>query len=109
MSHKPSSDTGLRASLATAPGGEVLINIAGELDIASVERLRTVLRSAVDMRAQVVRVDASNLTFSDAAGLAAFAEAHGMLTARGGELRVENAIPLVRRVASLLDMTFVAD
>lgn len=79
----------LSVALHPGPGDAVTVSLAGELDIASVSRVRAALVEAVAAGTGEVNVDLARLTFCDAAGIAVFIEAHQRLAAAGRRLRLQ--------------------
>jgi anti-anti-sigma factor len=79
------------------------IHVQGEIDLASAPLLA---RALADVDGQRVQVDLSEMTFCDAAGLRELARAHQRL---GTRLQVTGAGPLLRRIAAVLDMEWLAD
>src|SRR4051794_28378505 len=82
------------------------VSIAGELDIATVPRVREALASPVVAGAEAVVVDLTEVSFMDSTGLAALLELQRALTARGGRLAIACPEGPARL---LLDVTGVAD
>jgi len=78
----------------------VLLYLRGELDVASVGKLRSFLGALAGRRALVV--DLSGLEFMDSTGLAVLLEAHARHDRDGGGLRVRAA---AGRVRALLERT----
>jgi anti-anti-sigma factor len=81
----------------------VTIHVQGEIDLATAPLLATALADADGHR---VQVDLSEMTFCDAAGLRELALAHQRL---GTRLHVTGAGPLLRRLAAVLDMEWLAE
>jgi anti-sigma B factor antagonist len=94
----------LDVEVAPAPYGAIL-SIAGELDIATVPRVRGALASPAVAGADTVVVDLTEVTFMDSTGLAAVLELERELTARGGRLVIACPEGPARL---LLDVTGVA-
>jgi anti-sigma B factor antagonist len=80
--------------------GHVLVIVAGELDIATVPRLREQL-SALAASGRPLIADLDRVSFIDAAGLGALAGAAGRAAAHGGSLHVVCARDLTRRLFCL--------
>jgi anti-anti-sigma factor len=83
----------------SAPGGEDVIALAGELDLAGEDRVRDALASC---RSSRVVVDLALLDFIDARGVAALCDAGELLEAAGAQLEVRGAHGIVRRVLEQL-------
>ena len=87
-------------------GSTLVLRVAGELDLATAGQLDAALDDLLDHgRPQPERfiVDAEQLTFMDAAGLAPLLTAADRLTP--GAMRMRNVRPPVLRVILLLDLT----
>jgi anti-sigma B factor antagonist len=74
-----------------------IVVVAGQLDLATVPRLRAALDRAVRRRDPVVTVDLTGLEFIDSVGLSALLNAARRLTRAGGRLRVVCPPGQVRR------------
>ena len=92
----------LRIHLDAATTPRVLA-LAGEIDLATADELRTVLDRTFADDPDVV-VDLGGVTFIDAAGIRAFLGAAAVLNG-SGPLRVVNA----RRLAWMLDLVGLAE
>ncbi len=80
--------------------GYVLVAAAGEIDISTVPRLRAVLDSAAAEGRRVI-IDLHEITFIDASGLGALADAAGRAAAAGGSLHVTAVPSSVRRLLKI--------
>lgn len=80
--------------------GHVLVTVTGELDIATVPRLREQL-FALAARGGPLIADLDRVSFIDATGLGALASAAGRAAAHGGSLYVVCARDLTRRLFRL--------
>jgi anti-anti-sigma factor len=89
---------------SVATGNGVTIHVEGELDIATAPRLTATL-AGFDGEVDTVVVDLSGTTFCDGAGLRVFEETRQRL---GERFQVRDASPLVRRVAAIVGMEWVA-
>ena len=83
-------------------GGTLTICVEGEIDLATAPLLETALAGVDGDR---VEVNLSAMTFLDAAGLRVLERAHTRL---GPHMRITGARPLVRRMAELLDLPWLA-
>jgi anti-sigma B factor antagonist len=83
----------------------VRIRVSGELDIASVDTLRTVLNAAAAAGDGDVELDMSTTRFCDSVGLCALADARHRLHESGRPLRIIAASDRVRRVLELSGMS----
>ena len=87
--------------------GHAHLTVGGEVDLATQDELRQALLDVVDKGASAVVVDLAAVGFLDSSGLAAIISP----IARGTVVRVEGALPNVRRVLEVivLDGFTVAD
>lgn len=87
--------------------GTALVSVTGELDIATVGRLRVVLTPlSSDLRVRLLVCDLSGVSFFGCSGISALLAARATLTARGARLRVVATSNVVLRplsVTKLLD------
>jgi anti-sigma B factor antagonist len=74
------------------------VRLTGELDLATEDRLDTVIGQALDMTPPVVVLDLQDVTFCDARGLAAILAAHHRLVANQRRLTLTGAGPPLRRI-----------
>src|SRR5258708_16722560 len=65
-----SMDTQLEVETATDPAGQPVIRVAGDLDIANVERLRSAVDAAMAKHPERLTFHVSALRFMDSAGIA---------------------------------------
>lgn len=79
----------------------VHVHARGELDVHTVVHLEDELRSVIDHGAQLVIVDAREVSFIDSSGLRAIISASRDLEARGGRLLVENTSAAMSRVMEI--------
>jgi anti-sigma B factor antagonist len=82
----------------------LVLQVDGELDIGSIEALRSALEAA-EREADVVRIDAGGVGFLDSTALGVLLASAQRLSARGGRLELINVSPAVHRI---LDMTLIA-
>jgi anti-sigma B factor antagonist len=83
--------------------GAPVIAVSGDLDIASVERLRGVVADAAAQRPEQLTFDVSELRFMDSAGIAVLLGAASSVPS----VRLLNPTPPVRRVIELTGLTDV--
>jgi len=87
--------------------GTLIVRAHGEIDLASVSLLTAVFDAGVAAGCDRAVVDAAEVTFIDAAGLA------GMLVFPGaggfGAVRVENPSPRVERLLQLTELCHLVD
>jgi anti-anti-sigma factor len=85
----------------------VVVELRGELDVSTAPELRSHLASVLDDHgSSTIVIDLHDLTFIDAAGLGALVHARNHLRSRGGEIRITEPRPIVRKV---LDVTGLRD
>jgi anti-sigma B factor antagonist len=89
----------------TEPGGDPVIAVSGDLDISSVERLRSAVDEVSAARPDELTFDMSRLRFMDSAGIAVLLGAAG----RVPTVRLRNPTPAVRRVIELTGLTQVLE
>ncbi|WP_059011144.1 STAS domain-containing protein [Streptomyces specialis] len=81
----------------------VTVSAAGELDFATLPRLRTALAAALATRPRSVDVDLSGVSFCDCAGVNVLLWARGQAVAEGIAFRVTGTgAPVVARLFHLL-------
>jgi anti-anti-sigma factor len=85
--------------------GVVVLPVNGELDLASVNQLRTALDAALREEAEVVRVDATGVSFLDSSALGVLLAAAKRLAERGGRMELLCVSPSIRRI---LEMTGIS-
>ena len=86
--------------------GTVVLELAGELDLAVGPRLRTLVDEATAERPPLVVIDVEEVAFMDSSVLREFLRAHREVSGAGGRLVVAGAQPTVRR---LLELTGTAE
>jgi anti-sigma B factor antagonist len=84
---------------------EYQYNLRGEIDVASVQKLRADLADVIRREGVDLRVDCSALTFIDSSGIAVLLEANRDLEAQGRHMLIVNASNAPRRVFELLGLT----
>jgi anti-sigma B factor antagonist len=75
--------------------GAVVVEIRGEIDLASTDRLRRVLRDAARIRPTAVIVDLLYVTFIDSTGIGALAAGYNAARAYGVPFEVRQARPFI--------------
>jgi anti-anti-sigma factor len=78
--------------------GRTIVHLHGELDMATVPMVESVLRAISSSRPDAVLLDAGKVQFMDSAGLRAILETRARVAAGGGTLHVRNPPPNVRRL-----------
>lgn len=85
--------------------GQAMVNLRGELDIATAEQAHAYLRRVVDGEKKgKVTLNLANLTFCDAAGLGVLAKAASYARRSGRTLRVTAARPSLLRIMRITGM-----
>jgi anti-sigma B factor antagonist len=87
-------------------GGLPLVSVSGELDLASVDELRTALATAAAASSSSVVVDVSDVSFIDSTALAALLRSNDELSSDGVQMVMACPPGPVRR---LLTMTSLDD
>jgi len=103
-----SIDPALQLVVEPRAGG--LVEVSGELDIRTCERLERIVGAVADQGERVV-LDLSALTFCDSTGLAVFVRLHKRAQAAGGVLVLRSPLPRVANVLTLtgLDRLFLVE
>ena len=87
-------------------GSTAIVSVAGELDLATAEGLRSRLSTVVAAKPPPERLvlDLAELEFVDASGISALLHAQRALAARGGVTELRSPSRLVRRVVRVLQL-----
>ena len=85
------------------PDGQVLLHIAGEIDLASAPAFRAGLSAAIEDTGGAIVLDLGQVTFMDSAGIEQLVRAR---EDAGGRIRLRALHPSVQRV---LEMTALLD
>jgi anti-sigma B factor antagonist len=94
------------ARIISLPTGSVLVQLLGELDVATVPAVSDHLVRAMNLSFRVV-VDLREVTFIDAATIGALAQARQRVVVEGGDLVLVGATPSIGRVLRLAHVTDV--
>jgi anti-sigma B factor antagonist len=86
-------------------GTTEIVQVSGEVDIATAPLLRAVLDTVVARRPARVEVDLSGTTFLDAGALATLTAVRRRLAARHGVLVLRDPSPVALRLLELTRMT----
>lgn len=86
------------------PTHEVLVRVRGELDLATVERLRRAVSDALAPSTRRMVVDCTDLDFMDLTSARVLLAAHDELLARSGELVLRRPTAAVIRLLALLEL-----
>jgi anti-anti-sigma factor len=85
--------------------GQAMVNVRGELDIATAEQAHAYLRRVVDGEKKgKITLNLADLTFCDAAGLGVLAKVAGHARRTGRTLRVTAARPSLLRIMRITGM-----
>jgi len=98
-----SMEAQLEVDTAADAAGQPVIRVAGDLDIASVERLRSAVDAAMAERPERLTFDVSALRFMDSAGIAVMLSAARNVSS----VRLQSPVPAVRRVVELTGLSEV--
>jgi anti-anti-sigma factor len=90
----------LRVS-ARSHRGHAVVDLSGDLDIASVDDLRGQLRSARQAHGDHVILDLTELDFMDSQGLSVIIGCHKAVSAAGGSLALVAPRPIVKRTLEI--------
>ena len=92
-------------------GAGAHVDVAGELDAATVSKLRAALGPLGRTPGDVVVVDVGGLTFADASALGVLVAAHTRMQAAGARLVVRSPSPLLERMLAItrVDEVLVVD
>ena len=87
--------------------GSMLLRFTGEIDLATADRMRSLLESALTGDGSVL-VDLSAVTFIDSFGLRVLVGLHGVVPAGSGAFEIVDASPQVRRTFTVtgLDLAY---
>src|SRR5690349_9693560 len=96
-------DGKLEVGLCFDADGNAVVEVAGEVDMASAPELSMQLGEAAWLTAGRLQVDLGGVTFFGGAGVRALVKTDRRLGSTGRGLRVVNASPVVHRVLALTD------
>ena len=88
-----------------AQAGHMVVELDGELDIASGAVVARQVARLMDEGGTCVVADLTRLTFCDAAGLGSLVKARNRLTREGGWLRLAAPTPQLRRILQIAGLT----
>lgn len=88
----------LDLSYRLVTGGQAVITMRGELDIATADQAYSYIRDVLDRRRGSVTVDVEGLTFCDASGLGALARIASYARRTGRQLHLIKARPALQRI-----------
>ena len=81
-------------------GDATVISVAGEIDVATCERLRDAIEPHLGPQ-QTIILDLSGVEFMDSASLKVLVHARGTLTADGGSLFLRNPSVVAHRLVTI--------
>lgn len=96
----PSGPVPMTFELLTDADGSVVIRIAGELDITTVDELDVALRPALGGRPERLVVDLADVRFADSSAIAQWVKWAGAV----GTLEIRNPSPLLRAVIARMGL-----
>lgn len=99
-------DFGLVVSRA---GEDIIVFVAGELDILTAPQLRRLAGDLVDMGIGHLVIDLGDTTFLGSTGLGALVGLARRMRERGGEFSIRNARPHVRKVIEITGLVQLFD
>jgi anti-anti-sigma factor len=103
--HDGTRTTQLELGYQRTADGQAMVNVRGELDIATAEQAHAYLRRVVDGEKKgKVTLNLADLTFCDAAGLGVLAKVAGYARRTGRALRVTGARPSLLRIMRITGM-----
>jgi len=97
----PESAQQLELSCLTGVDGNQVVQMTGELDIATAEKAYSYISEVIDGRPAPVTVDLSGLTFCDASGLGVLARIARHARQAGRQLRLTSARPSLLKLMRL--------
>ena len=95
------------SATACTEGDTVCVYAAGEIDMATAPKWRTVLLAAIEQPIPLrhMRVDLAEVTFMDASGIGVLISARESARCRGVGFTVQNPNGVVARLFAILDLT----
>lgn len=88
-------------------GDHAMIQVGGEIDMATSRQLQTVLVDLVDRGFHQLIVDLEQVSFLDCTGIGMLVDARRRVREHGGSLTLVRPTPSVQRVLALTGMTTV--
>ena len=90
------------STAVTRSGDTTVVDLSGELDIATVPGLRTVATEELERNGcDSLVFDLSELSFLDSTGIGCWVEIRSSATERGKQMTIRNVPPAVRRVLEI--------
>jgi anti-sigma B factor antagonist len=88
----------LKLSHRICPAGEAIVDLDGELDIASAEAAASYVKNVIDRHRGPVTVDLTAMAFCDARGLAALVGMAGYARQKGSPFRLASPSPSLIKI-----------
>ncbi|HEX2384388.1 MAG TPA: STAS domain-containing protein [Acidimicrobiales bacterium] len=88
-------------STTLEPEGDVIVRVAGELDLSNIAQFLVVLDEAIDAEPAAIELDLRSLVFMDSSGVGAYVHAFRRARAKNVPLRIGERSPAVDRVLEL--------
>ncbi|MBB5933202.1 anti-sigma factor antagonist [Streptomyces zagrosensis] len=99
-------DAGARLARSYAVHGSTVVELSGDVDLATAEEIRSALDEATaPSGAQLVVIDLRHTTFFDCTGLALLVRAEERMASRAGRLRLVCAHAITLRLMEIADLT----
>jgi anti-sigma B factor antagonist len=90
------------STAVTRSGDTTIVNLSGELDIATVPELRPLATEELDRDGcSTLVLDLSELSFLDSTGIGCWVEIRSHATKLGKQMTIRNVPPAVRRVLEI--------
>jgi anti-sigma B factor antagonist len=107
--HEHERPASLKLSHQTSPTGETVVELRGELDMASADAAIGYVGAIIERRRGPVAVDLTDLAFCDARGLAALVRMAGCAEQRGCPFRLVSPRPSLVKIMRItgLDRRFL--
>ena len=83
----------------------ISLRLAGEMDIATADRLVEMARTMSDQDVRRVRLDLAELAFIDASGLGALVQTRTHVLNHGGRLTLRGVRPFLHRLLAITDLS----
>ena len=89
----------------TKADGATIVAIAGELDLATAPKLRTVLAEVTASNHDAIRIDLARVSFLDSSAISVLVEAQQRLQAEGTSLVLHGLLGHTQRVLEIAGLT----
>jgi len=101
MHHAHSDPTAQLSVAVQVDGSGARVSAAGEVDMATADRLRETLLNALGRRPATLTVDLGEVTFMDSTGVAVLVQGYRMSGEFGVPMTIANPRPPVRRALEI--------